>query len=352
MKKTIVTIILILTLAMVVSCGRTEKDVNARLSAGEKVLVTMAAPSLTNQYMMSQIEYLKQAFGEMGITFEFKTSEGDSELMITQIEDFISRGSDLIICAPTDADAVRDVLLEAKAAGIPVVLAGESPDYAEELAGGVYVDWYALGYEVGKMASAWIDEFRPDAGPGSVYAANLINENQMIYLLQNAGLMAALSEDSRISVVVTEGSIVSVEDGYIAAERSFTVDSRVTLFLCYQESAAVGASEYIMARGELESEPEDYACFAGGLGGDGKTLLEQSRQGRGALRGAVAYGIYDDGGDNMSSAECLFYAAKNALLGAGETPVFMEMDRWSVTGFKYSYVYDNTQNDTIQIANK
>ena len=62
--------------------------------------------------------------------------EGDNSPMISHMENFISMGVDLIICAPIDQGAVKSVCLQAMDAGIPVVFNGQYPAYYDQLSGG------------------------------------------------------------------------------------------------------------------------------------------------------------------------------------------------------------------------
>lgn len=347
MKRIIAITLALFLLLCMSACGTTkEKTIQERLDAGEEVFIGFAIETVSNPFFLAQAEFLKTEFGKMGVTFEYQASDGDDALMISQIENFITMKADLIMCAPPNQDAVESVLEKAEDAGIPVIIMGQRPKYGDKLSGGTYNTWFEVGREVAMMASAWIDQRYPDAGPGDIHAANLTYNVVGIFVEQNAGMLAQVAEDPRISITYTQEDLDNINGGFDAAETALTRDSSIRLFLCYQESPAIGASNYILSRPDLDAD--EFACFAAGIQDMGIDQLELSKTNQSLYRGVIAYGTYGAEGVDIPSAAGLFYVTKDVLLGdAPVMPYWSEDDRWALTSFGYEYLFDNPLNDFL-----
>lgn len=328
------------------STAQKTNDIQARLDKKEKVFVGFAMETVSNAFFLQQADFLKQNFEKMGVTFDYVASEGDNALMISQIENFITMGADLIMCAPPSADAVKDVLLKAQAAGIPVIMMGQHPAYADQLSGGTYLDWNKVGVEVADMVSAWITSRYPNAGNGEIHVAVLTSNSQGVYVQQNEGMYAELAKDSRITIGYKNEGVDSVDEGYTAAQEALTMDSSIKAFIGFQESPAIGASNYVISRADLK--PDEFGAFAAGLQDMGTKQLELAKSGQSIYRGTIAYGTYGAEGVDIPSAAGLFYVTRDVLLGtAKEMPYWSADDNWSINNFGYSFVFDNPLNDYL-----
>lgn len=350
MKRISVILALTVMLATMSSCGRGRvQDVQKRLDEGEKVTVGIVIESLTNSYTYQMVAEVKAGLEAKGISVEHRTSEGDDALMALQISELVRQEADAIVCAPPRAEAVKEALLAAEKEDIPVIMMGRKPDYSGELSGGAYVNWEELGYELGKMASAWVDTRYPDASGGQIRAANIVSESQEAMVEQNTGLLRAISEDERIVIVYTQAEAGTADGGKAAAEAAIESDPGIKIFYCFQDGPALGVSSYITG---LEPEEEgreiditDYACFTAGIQAGSLTAISKSAQGGSILRGIMEYGTYSSG-RSLSAAEGLLDTIYSILTGtASPDNAWAEDDRWARTSFGYEYLYDNPRND-------
>ena len=156
-------------------------DVAARLEAGEEVLVGYAVNTLSTPALKQTIDNVQGFLEDMGCTVSVVACEGDTALMINHIENFIEMQADLIIVAPIGQDAMKDSLLKAEAAGIPVIFNGQYPAYADQVSGGGATDYPELGVQTAKSAPAWIDQQYPDAGGGEVHVAVMGFNNTYVF---------------------------------------------------------------------------------------------------------------------------------------------------------------------------
>lgn len=83
-------------------------------------------------------EMRREQLFHTNITLEFRNSEYDNARQCADIEEFISKGVDLIIVSPNVADALTNVVSKAYNSGIPVIVADRSvngDDYTAFIAG-------------------------------------------------------------------------------------------------------------------------------------------------------------------------------------------------------------------------
>jgi len=334
-----------LILVLLAACGEKTVSMKDRIEAGEDIHIGFSLETVSNPFFFAQTEYLRGAFDAVGVRLDYTVSEGDDLVMSEQISAFAASGAEMIICAPPHEDAVARALVEASDKGVSIVLMDRRPDYSDRLTGGgTYVDWYEAGREMAKMASAWVSEKYPNAGPGSIHAANFMSDQQDIYIAQNAGLAQALSEDPRI--VVTYNSLAHTEDeGFEGVQSALIHDTQIKLFFCYQEPSALGVSKYITSNSDFDSS--QYAAFTVGLRSAGRTAIENSKIESSILRGAIMYGVYSEK-KQLSPSESVFIVARDILLGdAPSRSWWVPEDRWAVTGFGYNYLYDSPENDLL-----
>ena len=345
MKTYIKIFAVLLVILSVASCGKTEKSVEERIAQGEDIYVGLSIETATNPFYIAQAEYLRDAFGGIGVKLDYAVSEGDDLVMSGQIDAFAASNTELIICAPPHEDAVAKALTDAAAKGVEVVVMGRMPEYSDRLAGGTWFDWFEAGREMAKMASAWVSENYPNAAAGSIHAANFMSDSQDIFLAQTSGLVQGLADDPRISITYNRNDVHTVEAGAESAESALIYDPGIRLFFCYQDSGALGISGFVTSNADFD--PTEYAAFSVGLQSTGRAAIEESKIDESIFRGAIAYGVYSES-KQLTASECIFIVARDILFGkAPSSPWWMEMDRWAVTGFQYNYLYDSPANDEL-----
>lgn len=124
MKKLLVVMLAVfLVFGMLVSCGKSTGKV---ADAGGKKVLGVILIDLTNQFFIDMVEGGNQAAKDYGVEVIWKSSDGNIDNQISQVEGFIEQGVDCILVNPIDSSALQGVLRQASAAGIPTVaMAGE-----------------------------------------------------------------------------------------------------------------------------------------------------------------------------------------------------------------------------------
>lgn len=95
-------------------------------STSEKV-IAFAQDTLANDYRKAQVFEVRDAVAEhaaehSGLRFTSSDANGQTSLLIHQIEKFIAAKVDILIVGTNDADAVVPVIAKAHNQGIPVII--------------------------------------------------------------------------------------------------------------------------------------------------------------------------------------------------------------------------------------
>lgn len=127
--------------------------------------------ALGSEYQMMIHDQLVAQAAERNIRLTIMSPEGDIVTQVTQVENMIAMGVDAILIYPVDQTAVTDGLIEARSQGIRVVV--NDAMYMDPAAYDVLIEASAIdmGMVANQLASDWIDEMFPDAGPGTVEVA-------------------------------------------------------------------------------------------------------------------------------------------------------------------------------------
>lgn len=317
------------------------KSVKERLEAGEEVLVGYAVNTLSNAALKQTIDNVSGFLEELGCTVSVAACEGDTALMISQVENFIEMNVDLIIVAPIDQDAMEDTLMKAVDAGIPVIFNGQYPSYADQMSGGGATDYMELGTQNANAALAWIDEAYPDAGEGEVHVAVLGYNNTYIFKQIYTSMLEVLEADPRITISYTGEEHNSIDLGYSAAEEALTMDPDIRVFLCYQDNPGIGVANYLMSRPELDMD--EFGVFNASYSDTSRDMVDDPQN---PTRSILYYGVYESDAEIIMGYN-IFYVARAILLEEVEPPFWILDDVWSYDSFGFDLLIDNPENDTI-----
>ena len=166
MKKKIVSILLCVTMvaAMAVGCGSKDGGSDSKSESGDskdkKYKVGITIQSLSNAYWAGVMGKLEEQLKDKGWDYTLIDCEDNSATQVSQIENFITSGCDLIMVHPSDAKAVENICKEALDADIKVMC---WDDPMENTTANWVLDNTELGKEIGKTAAEFInDKFTAD----------------------------------------------------------------------------------------------------------------------------------------------------------------------------------------------
>jgi len=184
---------------------------------------------------------VQQEADRLGIDLKLSVTEQDGQ--IAAIRDFIAQGVDGILLAPQTRSGWDEVLGEAKAAGIPVVLLDRGVDAPEDL-------WVAqissdFAYE-GRLAGEWVADRL--GGEGKV--VELFGDPAADpAILRNEGFMEIMAGYPDIEVVESKTGEWSQDKGRQVVEAWLAAGVEFDMVYAHNDGMALGAIDALKAAG-------------------------------------------------------------------------------------------------------
>lgn len=237
MKKLIAAL---LTLCLVLSCA----------AMAEGLTVGYTVQSMENAYFVSIVEGMKAAAKDRGINLIVADAAADASKHINHIDDFVAQGVDAIIISPVDQEAPVDAVKNAQAAGIPVVSLDQEVSGSDAVFG---ISEFEYGYAGGKIAGEWLNEKEADGTISDVLSESgtievvIVRYDMIKSVIDRAeGLKAGLQEtytgEYEIDIVY-EQNAANADEGFALAETALTANPDIAIFVCINDSGALGVYE-------------------------------------------------------------------------------------------------------------
>ncbi|MFD2044790.1 multiple monosaccharide ABC transporter substrate-binding protein [Ornithinibacillus salinisoli] len=139
--------ILILAIAMV-GCS------NSSSGDGDSKTVGIAMPTKSSERWVYDGDNMKAEFEELGYDVDLQYAEDVVENQLSQIENMITKGVDILVIASIDGEALTDVLEQAESQDIPVIA------YDRLIMNSDHVSYYATfdNFQVGVLQAQYIEE--------------------------------------------------------------------------------------------------------------------------------------------------------------------------------------------------
>jgi len=135
-------------------------------ASGRRIVLGFAQVGKESEWRLANTESIKTAAREAGIELVFVDGEQRQENQIRAIREFIARKVDIIAFSPNVESGWRPVLLEAKAAGIPVILTDRAVDEKDET---LWVTLMGSDFvEEGRRAARWLVEHLDTTDPVNI----------------------------------------------------------------------------------------------------------------------------------------------------------------------------------------
>jgi len=132
---------------LIAACGREKHD--------ERIVLGFSQIGAESEWRTANTASIKEAAATMNIDLRFADAQQKQENQIKALRTFIAQKVDVIAFSPVVATGWDTVLLEAKAAGIPVILT----DRAVSSDSSLYVGFLGSDFvEEGRKAGRWVSE--------------------------------------------------------------------------------------------------------------------------------------------------------------------------------------------------
>jgi putative multiple sugar transport system substrate-binding protein len=149
MKKVIVTIFMLTMIFVLAACGSKESS-----GEGDKGFVGIAMPTKSSERWVLDGENMVKEFEKLGYKTDLQYAEDVVENQVSQIENMITKGVNVLVIGSIDGEALTDVLQKANDQGIKVIA------YDRLIKNTEYVDYYATfdNFKVGVQQGSYIEE--------------------------------------------------------------------------------------------------------------------------------------------------------------------------------------------------
>ena len=240
MKKNLVLTLLITAALMAAPAlfanGQAEKSDDGKITVG------FAQIREDSPWRTTETNSVQQEAERLGI--ELKLSVTDQAGQIAALRDFIAQGVDGILLAPQTASGWDEVLMEAKDAGIPVVLLDRGLDSPEDLwVTQISSDFAFEGREAGKWIAKRLD------GKGKV--AELFGDPAADPAIKRSeGFMEIMADYPGIKVVESKTGEWSQDKGRQVVEAWLAAGVEFDLIYAHNDGMALGAIEALKAAGK------------------------------------------------------------------------------------------------------
>jgi ribose transport system substrate-binding protein len=237
--KRISTIILVLFMIFLTACSMESPFVTEKSENG-KIKVGLSVSTLSNPFFVSLRDVIVEEAEAKGMEIIVVNSQDDPATEISNIEDLIQQGVDVLIINPTDSSAVSSAVQSANSANIPVITIDRSAEQGE-------VETLITSDNVagGEMAAEFIYD--------------QLGEGAKVAELEGVSGASATRErgegfhriaDEKLDVVASQPADFDRIKGLTVMENTLQGHSDIEAVFAHNDEMALGAVEAIQAAGK------------------------------------------------------------------------------------------------------
>lgn len=187
---------------------------------------------------------------ENGIKLLYENADGDRETQIKLVRSFIEQKVDLISFTPIVSDGWEDVLKEAKAAGIPVIIMDRMVDVEDDT---LYSCWIGSNFLLeGYRAADWLIEYMDSLKLGKdSYRVALFQGTLGASAEQGRtqGVEEMLGAEGNYEIVYKEDGDFNHDKGMAHMENVLAQDLDIDILISENDDMALGAIEVMEKHG-------------------------------------------------------------------------------------------------------
>ena len=216
--------------------------------AQKKIVLGFAQVGAESAWRTANTDSIKSAAKDAGIELKFSDAQQKQENQIKAIRSFIAQKVDVIGLSPVVESGWDTVLLEAKAAHIPVILTDRAVDSKDK---SLYVTFMGSDFiEEGKRAGRWLEEFeKGKPGPinivelqGTVGSAPAIDRKK--------GFADVIGSDPRMKIIRSQTGDFTLAKGKEVMEAFLKAEGKnINVLYAHNDDMAIGAIQAIEEAG-------------------------------------------------------------------------------------------------------
>lgn len=114
-----IVLVTVLVVYLLTGCSATT---NYSTKDREKIKIGICISDFNDKFLSYMIKEMKDYSESLdNVQIEYVDSKKDSNIQLSQVENFISEGIDLLVINPVDRDSTNAISAKAKAAGVPII---------------------------------------------------------------------------------------------------------------------------------------------------------------------------------------------------------------------------------------
>jgi ribose transport system substrate-binding protein len=255
------------------TCSSAAASVSA---ANDKLKIGWTLVDMTNPIFASAGDAFQKLCTENGWDVTILDAQTNASTQITQVENFVESGVDVLIIYPVEVNALNDVCGKAREAGVKVF----SWDFDMENADMCWLVYnYDLGQMIGSEAAKWANKNYPNGCEVAI-----LDYAMLPVIVERAnGIVDAIKKEAPNCTIVAQDSAVNVAAGMNVAENMLQAHPDIKVFACIGDGGAVGANEALKAAGV---NLDEYGCFGADASDEALTAIKANE----AVRMSVTLG--------------------------------------------------------------
>ena len=216
--------------------------------AQKKIVLGFAQVGAESEWRTANTESIKSSAQQAGIDLKFSDAQQKQENQIKAIRSYIAQKVDVIAFSPVVETGFENVLREAKAAKIPVVLTDRSVKVKDD---SLYVTFMGSDFtEEGRKAGRWlVDKMKDNKGPvnivelqGTVGSAPAIDRKK--------GFEEIIKSDPKFKIIRSQTGDFTRAKGKEVMEAFLKADGKnINVLFAHNDDMAIGAIQAIEEAG-------------------------------------------------------------------------------------------------------
>lgn len=271
MKKVFKYIVLTLVFSMLWACSKPAEpavddaggEAVEETATEEALKVAYSVQSLDNEYFVTLANGVEEYAKSLGMEVEITNGNQDIAEQVSQVENFIQKGVDIIIISPVSDSGLEDAVNKATEAGITVIAANQNFGGSQAF---VTIPEYDLGRALGDAAGKYIAE---TFGDEAVDVLVLDYPDIEAIVPRGDGMRDGITENAPNANIVQSISANTVEKGTAAMETASLKFPNIQVIIACNDAAALGAYSVVEANKLAEGNDKYYI---GGMDGTDQAL--------------------------------------------------------------------------------
>ncbi len=222
------------------------------LEQADSYTVGFAQTESNNPWRIAQTNSLQDTAKERGDQLVYTDAAGSAAKQVADVRSMIAQGVDLIFLAPREEKPLAPVILEAKDAGIPVILLDRNVDQSLAKAGEDYVTFIGSDFiREGERAAEWLVE----NSSGDVTIIELEGTTGSSPANdRKKGFDDVIAQQDNMTIVASQSGDFARDTGRQVMETLLQAHPDVNVVYAHNDEMAIGAIAALEAAGRTPGE--------------------------------------------------------------------------------------------------